>query len=318
MLGKPEAIVALNKMLYNELTAIDQYFLHARMLRHWGLHDLGAIIYKESIGEMRHADWLIERILFLDGLPNLQDLGKLRIGENALEALQSDLALETVARDDTASSITLFESLGDYVSRDIATKILIDSEEHVDFLERQLDLVKQLGLQNYLQSAMGPMERTRCPSGADWLISGLALTALRHRRTAALVDGESTQRRAGIDRRRRLFFSLSALQTQTIIAATPDTRVERPGLGAPNACFFGMPHPALAVKELRRPADTPDMGRYGSGGPFRCGDRSLAMTASPSPRAQNARRRFWVKVWSNVGTGTGRLRASRLESLRVS
>ncbi len=157
MIGSPAAIDALNKMLFNELTAIDQYFLHARMLRHWGLHDLGDIVYKESIGEMRHADWLIERILFLDGLPNLQDLGKLRIGENAEEVLKSDLNLEMVARNDTAAAITLFENEKDYVSRDIATKILIDSEEHVDFLERQLDLVKQLGLHNYLQSAMGPM-----------------------------------------------------------------------------------------------------------------------------------------------------------------
>jgi len=157
MIGSASAISALNKMLFNELTAIDQYFLHARMLRHWGLHDLGDIVYKESIGEMRHADWLIERILFLDGLPNLQDLGKLKIGENAEEVLKSDLALEMVARNDTAAAITLFESEKDYVSRDIATKILVDSEEHVDFLERQLDLVKQLGLHNYLQSAMGPI-----------------------------------------------------------------------------------------------------------------------------------------------------------------
>ena len=157
MIGNAAAITALNKMLYNELTAIDQYFLHARMLRHWGLHDLGDLIYKESIGEMRHADWLIERILFLDGLPNLQDLGKLRIGEDAAEVLRSDLGLETIARNDTVSAIALFEHENDYVSRDIATKILIDSEEHIDFLERQLDLVKQLGLQNYLQSAMGPM-----------------------------------------------------------------------------------------------------------------------------------------------------------------
>jgi bacterioferritin len=158
MVGKRDVIAMLNKMLLNELTAIDQYFLHARMLRNWGLHDLGDIIYKESIGEMRHADWIIERILFLDGLPNLQELGKLRIGENALEVLRSDLDLEMVARNDTADAITLFEREGDYVSRDIATKILIDSEEHVDFLERQLDLVKQLGLQNYLQSAMGPVK----------------------------------------------------------------------------------------------------------------------------------------------------------------
>jgi bacterioferritin len=155
MLGKRDVIVELNKMLYNELTAIDQYFLHARMLRHWGLHDLGAIVYKESIGEMRHADWLIERILFLDGLPNLQDLGKLRIGEDAAEILRSDLELEMTARNDTVSAITVFERESDYVSRDIATKILIDSEEHVDFLEQQLDLVTMLGLQNYLQSALG-------------------------------------------------------------------------------------------------------------------------------------------------------------------
>jgi bacterioferritin len=157
MQGSREAIDALNKMLLNELTAIDQYFLHARMLRHWGLHDLGDIIFKESIGEMHHADWLIERILFLDGSPNLQHLGKLNIGQNAAEALQSDLNLEMIARNDTVSAISLFEQETDYASRDIATRILIDSEEHVDFLERQLDLVKQLGLQNYLQSAMGPM-----------------------------------------------------------------------------------------------------------------------------------------------------------------
>jgi bacterioferritin len=158
MQGNQEVIAALNKMLFNELTAIDQYFLHARILRHWGLIGLGEIIYKESLGEMRHADWLIERILFLDGLPNLQDLGKLRIGETVPEILQSDLTLETVARDDTAAAITLFENAKDYVSRDIATKILADSEEHIDFLERQLDLVKLLGLQNYSQTATGPIE----------------------------------------------------------------------------------------------------------------------------------------------------------------
>ena len=158
MQGKPNVIAALNKMLFNELTAIDQYFLHARMLRHWGLHELGEIVYGESIGEMRHADWLIERILFLDGLPNLQDLGRLRIGENAEEVLRSDLDLEMTARNDTAAGIELFEREGDYASREIATRILIDSEEHIDFLERQLDLVRSLGLANYLQSAMGPVK----------------------------------------------------------------------------------------------------------------------------------------------------------------
>ncbi|MGD0474740.1 MAG: bacterioferritin [Candidatus Velthaea sp.] len=157
MQGSRDAIDALNKMLLNELTAIDQYFLHARMLRHWGLHDLGDIIFKESVGEMRHADWLIERILFLDGSPNLQHLGKLTIGQNAADVLQNDLALEMIARNDTVAAITLFERETDYASRDIATRILVDSEEHVDFLERQLDLVQQLGLQNYLQSAMGPV-----------------------------------------------------------------------------------------------------------------------------------------------------------------
>jgi bacterioferritin len=161
--GSRDAIDALNKMLFNELTAIDQYFLHARMLRHWGLHDLGEIVYQESIGEMRHADWLIERILFLDGLPNLQDLGKLRIGEDAAEVLKSDLVLEMTARNDTAAAIALFERESDYASRDIATRILIDSEEHVDFLERQLDLVRSLGLPNYLQSAMGPMKNQLQP-----------------------------------------------------------------------------------------------------------------------------------------------------------
>jgi bacterioferritin len=155
MKGKREVIESLNKMLYNELTAINQYFLHARMHRNWGFYKLGEVIYKESLGEMKHADWLVERILFLDGLPNLQNLGKLHIGEDGVEALECDLTLETVARNDTASAITLFEAESDYVSRDIATQILKDSEEHVDFLETQLALVKSIGRENYLQTAMG-------------------------------------------------------------------------------------------------------------------------------------------------------------------
>jgi bacterioferritin len=150
-------IAALNKMLFNELTAINQYFLHARMLRHWGFRALGDKIYHESIGEMKHADALIERILFLDGLPNLQDLGKLRIGENLFEALASDLGLETVARNDTAAAITLCESEKDYVSREVAAKILIDSEEHIDYLETQLGLAKAMGELNYAQSAAGEL-----------------------------------------------------------------------------------------------------------------------------------------------------------------
>jgi bacterioferritin len=155
MKGNRDVIEQLNKMLYNELTAINQYFLHARMHRNWGFYRLGETIYKESLGEMRHADWLIERILFLDGLPNLQNLGKLHIGEDGVEALECDLTLEMVARDDTATAIALFEKTEDYVSRDIATRILVDSEEHVDFLETQLALVKSIGRENYLQSAMG-------------------------------------------------------------------------------------------------------------------------------------------------------------------
>jgi bacterioferritin len=153
-----EVIAALNKMLFNELTAINQYFLHARMLRHWGFKALGEKIYDESIGEMKHADKLVERILVLDGLPNMQDLGKLRIGENVLEALGSDLNLETVARNDTAAAIELFEREKDFVSREIATKILVDSEEHIDYLETQLGLAQKMGEPNYLQSAAGELD----------------------------------------------------------------------------------------------------------------------------------------------------------------
>jgi bacterioferritin len=158
MQAPPAIIAALNKMLFNELTAINQYFLHARMLRHWGFKALGEKIYHESLGEMRHADKLIERILVLDGLPNLQDLGKLRIGEDVLEALGGDLKLEMTARDDTAAAIELFEREKDFVSRDIATKILVDSEEHVDYLETQLGLAQKMGTPNYLQSAAGEFD----------------------------------------------------------------------------------------------------------------------------------------------------------------
>jgi bacterioferritin len=145
----------LNRLLYNELTAINQYFLHGRTLGHWGYHALGDKIYRESIGEMRHADWLVERILFLEGLPNLQDLGKLRIGENVREMLESDLALETIARNDSATAIAFFEQERDYGSRDIAAKILVDSEAHIDYLEKQLELYRAMGESNYLQSAAG-------------------------------------------------------------------------------------------------------------------------------------------------------------------
>ena len=158
MQAPPAIIAALNKMLFNELTAINQYFLHARMLRHWGFKALGEKIYEEAIGEMRHADRLTERILMLDGLPNFQDLGKLRIGENVLEALGSDLGLEMTARNDTAAAIEFFEREKDFVSREIATKILVDSEEHIDYLETQLGLAQKMGEPNYLQSAAGEFD----------------------------------------------------------------------------------------------------------------------------------------------------------------
>jgi bacterioferritin len=150
-----ESIEHLNKMLSNEMMAINQYFLHARMHKNWGYYRLGERIYHESIGEMRHADWLIERILFLEGLPNLQALGKLHIGEDGIEALESDLKLEQIARNDTATAITAFERLGDFASRELASKIVVQSEEHIDFLQTQLDLVKTLGRELYLQKAVG-------------------------------------------------------------------------------------------------------------------------------------------------------------------
>jgi len=152
MKGDTTVIQHLNKTLKNELTAINQYFLHSRMLKDWGLHRLGDYEYGESIDEMKHADVLIERILFLDGLPNLQDLGKLRIGENVQELLEADLALEMDAIPDLREAIEYCESVKDYVSREIFERILESEEEHVDFLETQLDLIEKLGEKNYLQS----------------------------------------------------------------------------------------------------------------------------------------------------------------------
>ena len=149
MKGDKKVIEFLNKALKNELTAINQYFLHSRILADWGVSKLAKYEYKESIEEMEHADWLIKRVLFLGGLPNLQELNKLMIGEDVREILECDLKLENNAIPDLRDAIEHCEKVRDYVSRDLFQKILDNEEEHLDYLETQLDLIKRIGLEHF-------------------------------------------------------------------------------------------------------------------------------------------------------------------------
>ncbi len=153
--GDPQVIAYLNKVLLNELTAINQYFLHSKMFKNWGITKLAEHEWHESIDEMKHADRLIERILFLEGLPNLQQLGKLHIGEDVKEVLECDLGMEMAAHPDLKDAIEHCEKVRDYVSRDLFNDILESEEEHIDWLKTQLDLIERIGIQNYTQSQLG-------------------------------------------------------------------------------------------------------------------------------------------------------------------
>jgi len=155
MKGDKEVIRHLNTILTNELTAVNQYFLHARILQDWGLNALGDYVYHESIGEMNHADMLIKRILMLDGLPNLQDLHRIKIGETVPEMFDADMSVETLNQTCLKEAIGVSEAANDYVSRDILKTILDDTEEHIDWLETQIGLIEKVGLQNYQQSQIG-------------------------------------------------------------------------------------------------------------------------------------------------------------------
>ena len=158
MQGDVAIIRLLNTVLTNELTSVNQYFLHARMYENWGFRRLGKLTYAESMGEMKHADRLIKRVLFLEGLPNLQDLGKLRIGETVAEGLAADLSLETEGRAALVAGVRQCEQAADFISRQLLREILDDTEAHIDFLETQIALLAAVGEPNYLQSAMGELE----------------------------------------------------------------------------------------------------------------------------------------------------------------